>query len=256
VTLGVATDVAVVVLAVALFAGAVTGITGFGFAVVATATLASVLAPSDAVVVLILPLLATNLSLVRELDRDALRSCVRRFWPYVAAAAAGTVVGMAALGSIPAGPLKSALGALTLVYAAFTQPFVPVPGKQWLAARCFRVDGPSKALLGFASGLLFGASNVGIQVVAYLRSLGLDRSTFVGVLGMVLLGVSTIRVGAAAALGLYGSSGLFVVSVAAAVPSVLGVAAGRRIRPALSEGTKQALTLVVLASVGVRLLVG
>jgi len=252
--LGLPEPVVLAVLVVTFLGGAVTGVTGFGFAVVATATLASVLDPSDAVVVLILPLFATNVSLANELDRDGLQRCARRFWPYVAAAAAGTILGMAVLERVPADALKTALGALTLTYAAFTQPFVRVPGKARLADVCFRRGTAAKALLGFVSGVVFGASNVAIQVVAYLRALDLDRSTFVGVLAMILLGVSTVRVGAATALGLYGGAGLFVVSVVAALPAVLGVRVGRRLRSALSERAKQSTTLVLLAAVGVRLL--
>jgi uncharacterized membrane protein YfcA len=254
VPLGLPTDVALVVLAAAFLGGAVTGVTGFGFAVVATGALASILDPSVAVVVLILPLFATNVSLARELDRDSLRDCAARFWPYVAAAAVGTVIGMAALDRIPAGQLKTALGALTLAYAMLTQPFVRVPGKQRLAAVCFWPGTAAKALLGFGSGVVFGASNAGIQVVAYLRSLDLDRSTFVGVLAMILLGVSAIRVAAAAMLGLYGSSGVLALSAVAALPAVAGVRAGQLLRPRFAEPTKQGLTLALLVVVGVRLL--
>jgi len=52
----------------------------------------------------------TNVSLVGELDADAVRSCSRRFWPYVLA----TLVGMAGLESIPADPLTITLGFVTL----------------------------------------------------------------------------------------------------------------------------------------------
>lgn len=252
--LGLALDVAFTVVAVVFVAGAVSGITGFGFAVVSTATLAGVLSPSDAVVVVILPLFASNLSLATELDRERLASCTRRFWAYVLAAAVGTVAGMVLLDAIPASSLKRSLGVLTLTYAVLTQPFVAVPGKARAEELCFRTSHLAKAGLGVVSGFVFGASNVGVQFVAYLRSLDLDRSTFVGVLAAMLLGISAIRVGLAALLGLYGGGRLFTVSAIAVAPTILGVWAGKLLRPLLSEQRKQALVLVVLLVIGGRLL--
>lgn len=45
--------------------------------------------------------------------------------------------------------------------------------------------------------VLFGSSNVAVQVVAYHDSLSLDRHTFVGVLAMILVGISSLRIGIA-----------------------------------------------------------
>lgn len=56
--------------------------------------------------------------------------------------------------------------------------------------------------------MVFGASNIAVQVVADLDRLDRDRATSVGVLAMVLVGISTVRVGAAWTLGLYGSGSL------------------------------------------------
>ncbi len=67
------------VLAALLLAGVVTGIAGFGFALVGTMALATVVEPSVAVVLMVVPILATNVSLLGELDADAVRSCSRRF---------------------------------------------------------------------------------------------------------------------------------------------------------------------------------
>lgn len=242
------------VFTVVFVGGLVTGVTGFGYAVVSTATLAALLEPQVAVVVMIIPLFAANVSLVRELDRDGLRSCVRRFWPYVAAALAGTLVGMALLERIPAAPMTAGLGAFTLGYVALTQPWVDVPGTGWLARRCFTEGAVAKVGLGLVSGFVFGASNVGVQVVAYLDSLDLDRSTFVGVFAMILVGVSGVRVATAWTLGLYGGSGLVVLSVAAALPGLAGVEAGRWLRPRVPARVQSVVVYALLSVIGVRLL--
>jgi hypothetical protein len=236
--------------------GLVAGLNGFGFSVVGTGLLAALSDPGTAVALMILPVLAANLSLVRELSRAGLRSCVRRFWPFVAAALGGTLAGMVGLSWLPRAPLTVALGVLVLGYVAASQAVVPVPGTRWLAGVCLDERARTKAALGAVSGLVFGASNVGIQVVAYLRSLDLDRSTFVGVVAMIFLGISTVRVGAALALGLFGGGDAVLLSAGAAVPGLAGVAVGRRLRPRLPERVVRGAAFAVLLLVGLRLTTG
>jgi uncharacterized membrane protein YfcA len=69
----------VLIIAIMFAAGEVTGLTGFGFALVSTTTLAIVLDPETAVVIAILPVPATNIELVTELDRERLGRCMSRF---------------------------------------------------------------------------------------------------------------------------------------------------------------------------------
>lgn len=245
--------VLVVVFTLVFAGGLVTGITGFGQAIVSTATLATVLDPERAVTVMILPLLAANISLVRELDRGGLRGCIRRFWPYVLAAALGTLLGMALLGRIPTAVSSLALGAFTLFYVLLGQPWVSVPGTGRLARWCFDERPMRMAGLGVLSGVVFGASNVAVQVVAFLDSRSLDRSTFVGALAMILVGVSIVRVGAAFTLGLYGTDGLFVVSAVAALPGLLGVVAGQRTRALIPDRYQTAGVFALLTVIGLRL---
>ena len=244
------------VLAVLLVAGAVTGVAGFGFALVGTMALATVVDPSTAVVLMIVPILATNVSLLGELDAADVRSCGRRFGPYVLATLLGTVAGMAALESIPADPLTVVLGLVTLAYVGTAQRAMSVPGLAGLQARCF-VERPVVMVgLGAVSGLVFGATNVGVQVVAYVRSRGLDPGLFVGVLALVFVGVNAVRVGLGAVLGLYPSVGVFALSVGLAVPAIAGVLVGRRVRPRIGERSRRLGVLGLLTVVGVRLVLG
>jgi hypothetical protein len=244
---------AVTLVAIAL-GGFVTGMTGFGFAVVSTALLTTVLDPASAVVVMILPVLGANVTLVRELDADGLRSCIGRFWPFVAAATVGTVAGMAVLSRVPARPLAGALGVFVLGFVAVSQQRVALPGRSWVQRRCFVASIPAKAGLGLVSGLVFGATNVGVQVVAYLKSLDLDRSTFVGVVAMVFLGVSTVRVVVAWTFGLYGGLETVTLSAVAVAPGFLGVAVGRRARGRVPPRVQRAGVFLLLTAIGVRLL--
>jgi uncharacterized membrane protein YfcA len=241
------------IVAAVLGGGFVASVTGFGFALVTTATLATVMDPADAVVVMIVPIVAANASLATELERTDLRSCVRRFWPYATAALVGTVLGMALLESVPDAPLSLALGLLTLGYVATNQPHVPVPLIAGIRRRCFTGHVAAKAGLGFVSGFVFGASNVGVQIVAYLDSLDLDRGTFVGVLASVLLGVGVVRIAVAGALGLYDGSPLLSLSVGGVIPGLVGVSAGRRVRRRVPERWRTAGVYALLVVVGAKL---
>ena len=244
------------ILAVALVAGAVNGVAGFGFAVVGTMALASVLDPATAVVFMILPILAVNLSLVSELSARDLRSCGRRFAPLIVAATAGTVAGMAVLDALPEAPLRIGLGLVSLAFVATAQRVVPLPGLGGAKDRCFVETPLAMAGVGAVSGVLFGATNVGVQLVAYVRSCDLSYGLFVGVIALVFVGINGLRVGAAAALGLYPDAAVVAVSIVAAVPAVVGVEVGKRLRVHISDRLRQGTVLGLLTVIGIRLVAG
>jgi uncharacterized membrane protein YfcA len=241
---------------VIVVAGAMNGLAGFGFALVGTMALATMVDPATAVVFMIVPILAVNLSLVRDLSGDDLRTCGRRFGPLIGAALVGTVLGMVVLSSIPSSPLRVGLGVLTLGFVATTQQRVPLPG--WSSGNAGVVSRTQLGMVGVGgiSGLLFGGTNVGVQLIAYLRSFDLSHGLFVGVVALVFLGLNGIRVVVAGVLGLYPSSAVLVASVAAALPAVIGVAAGKRLRATASERARRLVVLGLLTVVGVRLVGG
>ncbi|WP_299266557.1 TSUP family transporter [Halorientalis sp.] len=238
---------------VVLVAGAVNGLAGFGFALVGTMALATTIDPATAVVFMIAPIIAVNLSLVRDLSTDQLRTCGQRFAPLTLAALVGTVVGLVVLDSVPTQPLKISLGVVTLAYVTTTQNVVTVPGRDRVREGCFVESAPAMAGVGAVSGLLFGGTNVGVQLIAYLRSCDLPQGLFVGVVAMVFLGLNGVRVGVAGLLGLYPSTAVAGASVAAAVPAVVGVAVGKRLRKTLNKRLRQVVVLGVLTVIGARL---
>ena len=111
-------------------------------------------------------------------------------------------------------------------------------------------EAPLRILLGFVS------TNVGVQLVAFVRSFDLSHGLFVGVVALVFVGINGLRVGAAGALGLYPDPGLVLASVAAAVPAVAGVAVGKRLRERVSERLRRGVVLGLLTVIGVRLILG
>lgn len=238
---------------VVFFGGLVKGTAGFGYAIASTALLASFLSPSTAVVLMILPMLVANLTLLRELQWHEFTTCLTRFWPYVLTAMGGTVLGMVLLDVVPTSVLTGGLGVFTLLYVIAKQPWYQLPGEAAVVDYCFTSGPLAKSTLGFLSGFIFGLSNVAVQVVAYLDSLSLDRSTFVGVLAMMLVGISGLRVGLAWTLGMYQSGGLLFYSAFVSVPGLIGVVFGKRLRTYIPDVYEQGGVLVLLSLIGIRL---
>ena len=255
-TLALSAGPVAMIVVVVTVAGAVNGVAGFGFAVVGTMVLAATLDPATAVAFMIVPMFAVNVALVGDLTREELRTCGRRFAPLLLAALVGTILGMAVLDRLPGPPLRILLGFVSLGFVAanqhlFALPSLPVVSDPKIA------DAPLVMIVvGGVSGVLFGATNVGVQLVAFVRSFDLSHGLFVGVVALVFVGINGLRVVAAGALGLYPDVGFALVSVAAAVPAVTGVAVGRRLRVRVSERLRRGVVLGLLTVIGVRLILG
>ncbi|QAU11534.1 sulfite exporter TauE/SafE family protein [Halorubrum sp. BOL3-1] len=255
-TLALSADLVAMIVVVVAVAGAVNGVAGFGFAVVGTMVLAATLDPAAAVAFMILPMFAVNLSLVGDLSREELRTCGTRFAPLLVAALAGTVAGMALLDRLPEAPVRVLLGLVSLGFVATAQRAVPLPNPSGMGTRETAETPLVMATVGAVSGVLFGATNVGVQLVAYVRSFDLSHGLFVGVVALVFVGINGLRVAAAAALGFYPDAAFALASVAAAVPAVAGVAVGKRLRDRVSDRLRRGTVLGLLTVIGVRLVLG
>ena len=237
-------------------AGALNGIAGFGFAVVGTLVLAAALDPATAVAFMILPMFAVNVALVGDLSRRELRRCGRRFAPLLVAGVVGTIAGMVVLDRLPAAPVRVVLGVVALGFVATTQQVVRLPTLSRAADRCAVETPTAMAAVGLVSGVLFGATNVGVQFVAFVRSCDLSHGLFVGVVALVFVGITGLRVAAAGALGLYPDLGLLFASVGGIVPAVAGVVVGTRLRPRIPRRVRRAVVLGLLTLIGGRLVLG
>ncbi|QKY17678.1 TSUP family transporter [Halorubrum sp. CBA1229] len=255
-TLALSAELAATIVLVVAVAGAVNGVAGFGFAVVGTMVLASTLDPATAVAFMILPMFAVNVALVGDLTREELRTCGSRFAPLLVAALVGTIAGMALLDRLPEGPLRVLLGLVSLGFAATAQRALPLPTPSIGTDRDLAGRPLVMAAVGAVSGVLFGATNVGVQLVAFVRSFDLSHGVFVGVVALVFVGINGLRVGAAGALGLYPDAGFALASAAAAVPAVAGVEVGKRLRGRVSERLRRGVVLGLLTVIGVRLVLG
>lgn len=232
----------ILITAAVLLGGTVKGFSGFGFAAAATGLTAFLLDPAAAVVVLILPVMAANASLARELEIEELHRCATRFWPYMVSGIAGVVLGMYLLGSFPAGIVENALGVLILGYVALHNYEFSISESL-----------PVNAGIGFVSGIVFGATNIGVQIVAYFDSLDLDHPLFVGLLAFMMVGVSGLRSILAFSWGLY-PEGYLLFSVLAVIPGLAGTYLGKKLRTVAPESYRENAVLLLMAVIGFNLL--
>lgn len=253
---GLSVGILLVVGVILYVGGLVNGTAGFGYGMVSMAALTAVFDPQSAAVLMIVPVIAAEADLLGELGREGLRRCSRRFWPFLLAAAVGTLIGMILLPWIPAAALTTVIGLLVVMYVLFRQGIVSVssPDVRQITGYSPRSDTLFMAGAGFIGGVVFGSVSLGVVMISYLDGFDLDRSTFVGVVAMIFLGISTLRVGAAVTLGLYGSQSLLWLSIAAAGPGLLGVATGKRIRHVLPSRHVEIGVYLLLMGSGLQLI--
>lgn len=171
---------------VAVVAGVVKGMIGFGYALITTPIFASVIDPTMAVVVLAIPPWMLNMFQIGETDTGL--AFVREEWVLIALAAVGTIVGVVFLAEFDAGPIVPFLiGVIIFGYVVFqlVQNFVTIE-------QAHHPLGLSTA--GFLEGFLLAAANLGPLLPAYFHTFERDTERYIGGLSMVLGVVFTIRI--------------------------------------------------------------
>ena len=187
---GVQSDLSVGLLAlfvlVAIVAGAVKGMIGFGYSLITTPIFASVIDPTFAVVVLAIPPWMLNMFQIGETDTG--RAFVREEWPLLALAVVGSVIGVAALAAFSAGPIVPfVIGLVIIGYVAFqvVQNFVTVEEAHHPIAL---------GSAGFLEGFLLAIANLGPLLPAYFHTFERDTERYIGGLSMVLGTIFTVRI--------------------------------------------------------------
>ncbi|WP_276256158.1 sulfite exporter TauE/SafE family protein [Halomontanus rarus] len=187
---GIQSDLSVGLLAVlvlvAVVAGIVKGMIGFGYSLIVTPIFASVIDPTIAVVVLAIPPWMLNTFQIGETDTG--RSFVREEWPLLVLAIVGTVIGVAVLARYSAGPLVPfVIGLVLLGYVIFQvgQNFVTVDEAHHPIAL---------GTAGFSQGFLLAIANLGPLLPAYFHTFERDADRYIGGLSMVLWAIFTVRI--------------------------------------------------------------
>ncbi len=175
-----------------MLGGLVKGLSGFGYAIISTTLLASFFPASEAVAFLIIPLISIQLELLSELDSDEIKACTRNFEAYISALLVGTLAGFYMISEVPENIVKIFLGTLTLVFAFSRTGKIDLHIEK-LKEKCFRRSGRVQLGLGFISGIVFGATNIAVQIVAYLKTMELGRRKFAGLLALTMIPISGMR---------------------------------------------------------------
>lgn len=248
-------DFALVIVAILALSGFVKGLTGFGEAVIGVGLLSIVLSPQEAVVLMIIPIMFSNISLVRELGFETVKSLMDSYLILVSSVFAGTLVGMFFLEVVPSGVLSVIIGVILILYSLIK--FRNVDIQQFYDSRFpEKIKKPLKGLMGFSGGFIFGSTSIGALIVIYLEYLDLSREKFVGFLGFVFLLISSVRVGFSYTLGYYSGSDMLFMSLLASIPVVIGVKAGSLIGRKRSNELHEKLVLILFALIGLRLITG
>ncbi|WP_254533654.1 sulfite exporter TauE/SafE family protein [Natrinema gelatinilyticum] len=190
VTAGVNSEVGTVTLAffflVAIFAGAVKGALGFGYALITTPVFATVIDPTLAVVVLAIPPWMINVFQVGETKTGL--TYIKREWSLITLALLGSIIGVFFLNSFQKGPLIPFLIAILLLgYVLFEviSNFVVIEEAS---------NSVALGAVGLGEGFLLAAANLGPLLPAYLHTFERDTERYVGGLSMVFTVVFTERI--------------------------------------------------------------
>lgn len=204
-----------------VLAGFVKGLIGLGLPTVAIGLLGLVMAPAQAVALLVVPSLVTNIW--QLVVGPAFLPLIKRFGTMLLGFCIGTWIGAAAFGAATGGKATMLLGIALIAYALYglrARRFAVPPRKErWLSP-----------LIGVATGVIAAVTGVFvIPAVPYLQALDLDKDELVQALGLSFT-VSTIAL--AAALAAQGSFHLSIAgaSIAALLPAAAGMLLGQRMR--------------------------
>jgi uncharacterized membrane protein YfcA len=170
---------------VVLVAGLIQGALGFGFPFVATPLIAMASDMRTAIVVVLLPTLATIV--VALVTSGPLRGTLARFWMMPLYMIAGSAAGTWLFVSVPDAPYTFLLALMTLVYLGFDR----LGRTEWpLVRRHERVFAP---LSGLTAGVFEGTANIaGPALIIFYLALGLTPAMLVQALNICfLLGKTT-----------------------------------------------------------------
>jgi uncharacterized membrane protein YfcA len=222
-------------------AGVVKGVTGMGLPTVAVGLLGLMMTPAEAVALLIIPSLVTNVwQFVAGPHR---RLILVRTWPMLLASCIATWAAAGLLTGGGAGHAGSALGLALMIYAivSLTNVRFSVSGRlePWLSP-----------LIGAVTGFVAGATGVfTIPAVPYLQALNLEKEELVQALGLSFT-VSTVPLAAGLA-----NHGAFHITAAGAsilctAPALAGMFLGQWIRVRVDPPTFRLLFLIGLLILG------
>ncbi len=232
-------------LAAFLFAGCVKGVIGLGLPLTAISVLTVVIGVREAMPLIIIPVMATNLWQV--LQGGAALALFRRFWSLNLTLAAGVWGGTALLFIVDQSLAGAGLGVVIILYSLMNVFAVRV-------RLPVRREGLASPVVGFFSGVLTGLTgSIGVPIAIYFQALALDRETFLQAISLSFFLTSFFWAAALIDEGALNAT-TAPIGAAALIPSLAGMWFGQAIRCRLSPEVFSKGVFVFLMIVGANLI--
>ena len=231
----------VLIAAVFVLGGAVKGVIGLGLPTVVLILLTATLGLTEAMALMLVPAIVTNIW--QALQGGHLRAILLRFKWLLLLVCIGTWFGSYALVSPLVSLLPGLLGLLVLVYGALgLMKLHPVTPARW--------EPRLSPGVGLVNGVLTGMTGAFVvPATLYMQSVGLSRDVLIQAMGVLYLISSTALTAAMAGRGLFAPD-VGWLSIAAVVPSLLGMALGQKVRRGLSEARFRTVFFAALCLLG------
>lgn len=235
-------DVVVLVVLVFFVAGTIKGLIGFGLPTVSIAILAAFLGLIEAMTLMLLPSLITNL--FQGLVGKYLIRLIRRYWSLFIFGAVFTWLSSSLLSTGHAATFAVILGVVLTLYgiSSLYSLQLPSPGsrERWISP-----------LVGIVSGGITGITGVFlVPAVGYLQALRMERDELIQAIGLWVT-VATLSLAFSLKDHDLFSNELGLLSLTAVLPALLGMWVGRILRPRLSEFAFRHLFFAALMLLGV-----
>ena len=226
-----------------LFAGLVKGTTGLGFATTALSFLVYAIGLKEALPLLIVPSVVSNLIVMR--DARHFRATLIQFRLMYAAAPVGIFIGLALLMWLDPTISSAILGLVLIIYGVIT---ITQPAFRLPTALARRLEIP----VGFTTGLVNGVTGSQVMpVLPYLLSLPLERNVFIQAINISFTISSVVFAIGLAWLGLF-TVDTTQISFVGLVAMLVGLKLGIPIRRRLPQSSfrRAVLGLLVLLGAG------
>lgn len=233
-----------IVLGAFLVAGVVKGAAGMGLPPTAIALTTLALPISDALALMTVPTLATNVW--QAFLGGHFRSMLRRFWIMGIAITIGIFISALSLRSLGSPTSVGLLGVILVIFALSAL-------VAWRPRVAARHEWWANPLSGLATGLIGGVTGMAaVPFLPYMQSLALTRDELIqalGILFVVFTAALTIALADAGAFTVTNGIGTLV----ATAPTLLGMWLGQKLRRAVSPEVFRTMFLAVMFGVGIHL---
>ena len=229
-----------------LFAGLVKGTTGLGFATTALSFLVYAIGLKEALPLLIVPSVVSNLIVMR--DAGHFRATLIQFRLMYAAAPVGIFIGLALLMGLDPTISSAILGLVLIIYGVIT---ITQPAFRLPTALARRLEIP----VGFTTGLVNGVTGSQVMpVLPYLLSLPLERNVFIQAINISFTISSVVFAIGLAWLGLF-TVDTTQISFVGLVAMLVGLKLGIPIRRRLPQSSFRRAVLGLLVLLGAGLVI-